>query len=59
MKNDCINYIYACPQCIKTREGNPIKSKPINLVVKVPKIRYVVDEWKLLKDLADISGFNG
>ena len=57
LRNDCKQYVFECPTCIKLRTGKLIKPIPKKIITKGPRDRYIIDGWKLHQDLANLSGF--
>lgn len=43
MRNDCLNYVKKCSDCIRNKGGKQIKPLPNNIIPKVPRERYVMD----------------
>ena len=58
LTNDCKEFVNNCPTCIKLRNHKSLKPKILIIKTKGPKIRYVVDGWKLHKIIASRSGFS-
>ena len=58
MRNDILNFIMNCPQCIREKSGTIIKTTPLKIIPKGPKDSFVIDGWKLHKTLAEKTGYN-
>ena len=57
LQNYSLNYIKECPVCIRQKAGINIKPITTPMIPKVPREIYVVDGWKLNKELATLSGY--
>ena len=57
MRNNILNYINKCPFFIREKNWENIISKPGKIIPNGPKDRYVLDCWKIHKNLAEEIGF--
>jgi len=55
LPNDPLNYIKKCPLCTLQKAVINKKSITTPIIPKIPRERYVVDDWKLHKELANLS----
>ena len=58
LRNDCLNYVNNCPYCIRLKSGKSYKPIPTQIIPKGPQERYVVDSWKIHKELSQVTGYN-
>ena len=54
---DCKKYVTECNICIKQRGGKKVSLASKHIETKGSKERYVVDGWKLFKELSEETGF--
>ena len=55
--NDFLKYVKEYPFWIRNKAGTPLKPTSKKITPKDPQERYVCDNWKLSKDLQEISGY--
>ena len=56
-RNNIITYISECASSIRSKVGKDVKSKPLQIITKGPDL-YILDGWKLPKDIVKKSGFS-
>ena len=57
MRNDIMKYVTECAYYIRLKSGKDVKSKPIQIITKGPQNSYILDGWKLPKDIVKNSGY--
>jgi hypothetical protein len=57
MSNDIINYIANYCVWIKNKGGFIIKAR-LKIIIKSPSGRYVIDGWKIPKEIEDKAGYS-